>query len=81
MQYERPMFDPWVGKILWRREWLPIPVFLPGESQARGAWWARVHGVTKSWTRLINFHFQQENTGLINATNHWPHSRPGFLVS
>ena len=22
---------PWVGKILWRREWLPTPVFLPGE--------------------------------------------------
>ena len=25
-------FDPWVGKIPWRREWQPIPVFLPGES-------------------------------------------------
>jgi len=23
--------DPWVGKIPWRREWLPAPVFLPGE--------------------------------------------------
>ena len=22
---------PWVGMIPWRREWLPIPVFLPGE--------------------------------------------------
>ena len=22
---------PWVGKIPWRREWLPTPVFLPGE--------------------------------------------------
>ena len=25
------MFDPWVGKIPWIREWLPTPVFLPGE--------------------------------------------------
>ena len=25
-------FDPWVRKIPWRREWLPTPVFLPGES-------------------------------------------------
>jgi len=25
-------FYPWVGKIPWRREWLPIPVFLPAES-------------------------------------------------
>ena len=24
-------FDPWAGKILWRREWQPTPVFLPGE--------------------------------------------------
>ena len=24
-------FDPWVGGIPWRREQLPIPVFLPGE--------------------------------------------------
>ena len=23
----------------------------------REAWWATVHGVTKSWTRLSNFHF------------------------
>ena len=24
-------FDPWVRKIPWRKEWLPILVFLPGE--------------------------------------------------
>ena len=23
--------DPWVGRIPWRREWQPTPVFLPGE--------------------------------------------------
>ena len=28
----RPVFDPWVGKIPWRRAWQPTPVFLPGES-------------------------------------------------
>ena len=27
----KPGFDPWVGKIPWRRERLPIPVFWPGE--------------------------------------------------
>ena len=25
-------FDPWVGKIPWRRKWQCIPVLLPGES-------------------------------------------------
>ena len=24
--------DPWVGKIFWRREWPPTPVFLPGQN-------------------------------------------------
>ena len=27
----RPWFNSWVGKIPWRREWLPTPVYLPGE--------------------------------------------------
>ena len=31
-RYRRRGFDPWVGKIPWRRTWQPTPVFLPGES-------------------------------------------------
>ena len=30
-----PGFNPWVGKIPWRRKWLPTPVFLPGESHGQ----------------------------------------------
>ena len=36
----------------WRRKWQPTPVFLPGESQGQGSWWAAVYGVTQSQTRL-----------------------------
>ena len=36
----------------WRRKWQPTPVFLPGESQGGGAWWAAVSGVTQSRTQL-----------------------------
>ena len=36
----------------WRRKWQPTPVFLPGESQERGAWWAAVYGVIQSRTWL-----------------------------
>ena len=32
-------FSPWVGKILWRRERLPTPVFWPGE----------IHGLYSLW--------------------------------
>ena len=31
LQYRRPRFNPWVGKIPWRRKRQPTPVFLPGE--------------------------------------------------
>ena len=34
-QCKRPGFDPWVGKIPWRRAWQPTPVFLPGESHGQ----------------------------------------------
>ena len=27
-----PGFDPWAGKIPWRRKWQPAPIFLPGKS-------------------------------------------------
>jgi len=29
----RDGFDPWVGKIPWRRKWQPTPVPLPEESR------------------------------------------------
>ena len=35
----KPGFDPWVGKIPWRRERLPTPVFWPGE----------FHGLYSPW--------------------------------
>ena len=45
-------FDPWVGKIAWRREWLPTPVFLPGESHEQRS----LAGVAKSrtWLRQLS---------------------------
>ena len=32
LQCRGPRFDPWFGKIPWRRAWQHTPVFLPGES-------------------------------------------------
>ena len=54
LQCGRPVFNPWVGKIPWRRERLPSPVFWPG----------KFHGITnmekskgsQSWTWLSDFH-------------------------
>ena len=30
-RYERHRFNPWVGKIPWKKKWQPTPVFLPGK--------------------------------------------------
>ena len=35
LQCRRPRFDPWVGKIPWRRKWQTIPVSLPGKSHGQ----------------------------------------------
>ena len=35
---KRRGFDPWVGKVPWRRRWHPTPVFLLGNPRDRGAW-------------------------------------------
>ena len=32
---DRREFNPYVRKIPWRREWLPTPVFLPGDSHGQ----------------------------------------------
>ena len=48
----------WVGKIRWRREWLPTPVFSPGEFHGQrrlvgySSW-----GHKKSQTQLNDQHF------------------------
>jgi len=39
LQCGRPGFNPWFGKIPWRRERLPTPVFCPGE----------FHGLYRTW--------------------------------
>ena len=49
LQCGKPGLDTWVGKIPWRRERLPTPVFWPGEFYT-------VHEVTKTQTWLSDFH-------------------------
>ena len=48
-QCRRPGFDPWVGKLPWRRERLPTPILWPGEFHGL------FHGISKSQT-LSDFH-------------------------
>ena len=58
LQYGRPGFDPWVGKIPWRCERLSTPVFWPGE----------FHGLYNPWGRR-----ESDTTGRISLhiTTSW----------
>ena len=59
LQRGRPRFNPWVGKIPWKRKWQPTPVLLPGKSHE----WRCLIGFS-SWghkeselTEHLHFHF------------------------
>ena len=52
LQCRRPGFDPWVGKIPWRRERLPTPGFWPEEFHGLFSPWDR-----KELDRRSEFHF------------------------
>ena len=49
---QETLFDPWVRKIPWRREWQNTPVFLLGKSHGQRSLAGTARGVTKRQTRL-----------------------------
>ena len=61
LQCRRPRLDPWVRKIPWRREWLPTPVFLPGEFHRLRS----QVGYLRKWKLLSHVQlFMTQNTGV-----------------
>ena len=54
LQCGRPGFDPWVGKIPWRREGLPTPVFWPGEFHGL---YSSVGHKESDMTEQVSLHF------------------------
>ena len=47
--------DPWVGKIPWRRECLPTPVFWPGEFHGLYSLWGHKESDTTEELSLSHF--------------------------
>ena len=70
----RPGFSPWAGKIPWRRERLPTPVFWPGEFRGPCSPWCHKESdmteqVSLSYTNIFHKHRcknSQQNTGKSN---------------
>ena len=51
-QRRRCGFDPWVGKTPGEGNGNPLQYSSLENPMNRGAWWATVHGGTRSWTQL-----------------------------
>ena len=67
IRLRRHGFSLWVRKIPSKRKQQPPPVFLPGKPMNRGAWWARVHGVSKSQVQLSKWAWR--STSVCNVIN------------
>ena len=57
LQRRRPKFDPWIGKIPWRRRWQSTPVFLPEKSHGQRSLagyspWGHKESDTTEWLTL-----------------------------
>ena len=65
-EHKRWVFDPWGGKIPWRRAWQPTPVFLPGESPWTEEPGELLHStglqrVGQDWNNLARTHCKNVN--------------------
>ena len=84
-RHERLGFNPWGGKIPWRREWHPPQPSCLENTRGRGAWWAAIHAAAKSqslvWlsTRKRLVPYQSQPLGQLLKTLWW-FSGPCFSV-
>ena len=73
-RHKRCGFDPWVGKIPWRRKWQPTPVFFPGKltpwtEEPGGLQSMGSQRVRHDWSDFVRM-FYQHNL-LISLTIEW----------
>ena len=48
------MFDPWVGKIPWKREWLPNPGLLLADFMTVWSMWGKESDTTERFSLIIS---------------------------
>ena len=69
-QCRRCRFDPWVGKISWRRKWQPTPEFLPGKSHRQRSLagyspWGHKGSDTTEWLNMQAHACEKVNWGTL----------------
>ena len=76
-RHKRCGFSPWVGKILWRRAWQPLPVFLPGESYGQRSlgsyspWGSKELDLTINSMHVLNVSAKRDLNQLLTPFPHF----------
>ena len=60
-QRDTDWFDPWVQKFPGVENGNPLQYSCLVNSMDKGTWWATVHGITKSWTRLNDYAHERQS--------------------
>ena len=66
LQWGRTGFNPWVGKIPWRRKWQPTPVFLPGNSQE----WRNLVGYKSMESQRVRHNWATSHSFFVSILYH-----------
>ena len=72
---KRCRFEPWVGKVPWRRKWWPAPAFLPGKAHGQrslagySSWRCKKSGVTEWLSNNELFYFKNAACDLLNCSH------------
>ena len=86
LQSRRPRFNPWVGKIPWRRERQPTPVFLPGESHGQrspvgyGSWSHKELDVTEATGHNTNTLYHHPRNPVQESCQRWGQDRHSLAL-
>ena len=64
-------FDPWVGKVPWRRQQLPLPLFWPGEFHGLcSPWDHKESDVTERLSQTCHVFPSKEQVSLFHGCSH-----------
>ena len=70
-------FNPWVGKIPWRRKWHPTPVLLPGKSHGQrilvgcSPWGRKESDTTSDFPFTFHFHALEKEMATHSSVLAW----------
>ena len=73
-RHKRRKFDPWAGKIPWRRAGQPTPLFLPGESHGERS----LAGYSPRGRRVGHDWVTQHSTGVSDSSHSTAKQHPGL---